>query len=231
MAVAIAERAGTLWLTLLRPPVNAIDLEIVRSLAQIAEETNAAHPIVLTGRGKSCSAGVDTDAFAACSRDERREMVLGITRMIRALVCHPAPVIAAINGHAIGGGLVLALTADYRMAGAPDGKFGLTEARAGVPFPAGATELIRHELPAHLLRSLALTGKLAGQEALHEAGIFDRICQPDNLAVATAQAVVSLRGQPGFRTVKQQVRGALQARLTALVEAGTDPFLDAFGAA
>lgn len=46
-----------------------------------------------------------------------------------------------------------------------------------------------------------------------------------------AQAVVALKGQTGFRTVKQQVRGALQARLTALAETGTDPFLDAFDAA
>ncbi|WP_300396623.1 enoyl-CoA hydratase/isomerase family protein [Henriciella sp.] len=231
MAVSIAERAGTLWLTLLRPPVNAIDLEMVESVTRIVEETKPDHPIVLTGKGKSFSAGIDTTVFAAYSKDQRRDMVLGITRMVRALVCHPAPVVAAINGHALGGGLVLALTADYRVAGAPDAKFGLTEAKAGVPFPIGAVEVIRHEIPAPLLRNLTLTSRIVDQDALLEAGLIDQISQPDNVLIAASQALHVLKGQPGFQAVKRQVRGLLQARLTALVEKGNDPFLKAFGAA
>ena len=230
MAVSIDERAGTLWLTLLRPPVNAIDLETVENLTSIVEGTKPDHPIVLTGKGKSFSAGVDTTAFADYSKDQRRDMVLGITRMVRALVCHPAPVIAAVNGHALGGGLVLALTADYRVAGAPESKFGLTEAKAGVPFPIGAIELIRHEIPGQLLRNLTLTSRVLDQDELFAAGLVDRISEPDNVHVAASKALHTLKSQPGFRAVKKQVRGVLQARLSRLVEKGDDPFLKAFGA-
>lgn len=230
MAVSIVERSGTLWLTLLRPPVNAIDLEMVEELTQTIAEAPAKSPIVLTGKGKSFSAGVDTKAFAAYDKGERRRLVLGITQMLRAIVSHHAPVVAALNGHAIGGGLVLALAADYRIAAAPEGKFGLTEARAGVPFPAGATEVIRNELPPTLLRSLALTSRLVEQENLLAAGVFDQVCQPDSLPLVVVKAIHEMKNQPGFAAVKMQARGALQARLSALVKSGDDPFLPAFGA-
>ena len=229
MAVSIAEHAGTLWLTLLRPPGNAIDLEMVESLTRIVEDTKPDHPIVLTGKGKSFCAGIDTDAFAHASGDERRDLVNGITRMIRTLVCHPAPVAAAINGHAMGGGLVLALCADYRIAAAPEARFGLAEAKAGIAFPAGAVEIIRHEIPAPLLRSMALTSRIMDQDELLAAGLIDEVCQPDELPVTITQALHALKGQPGFKAVKKQVRGLLQARLKARVEAGDDPYLPLFG--
>ncbi|WP_300376933.1 enoyl-CoA hydratase/isomerase family protein [Henriciella sp.] len=231
MAVSISERSGTLWLTLFSPPVNAITLDLVQDLAQIVEGTQAEHPIVLTGKGKSFSAGVDTRAFESYSSDQRRELVLGITRMVKALVCHPAPVIAAVNGHAIGGGLVLALTADYRISCAADAKFGLPEAKAGIPFPAGAAEVIRHELPGHLLRNLSLTSRVTTQDELHAERVFDHVCKPDELPVVTAQALRTFKAAPAFTTVKQQARGELQARLRALVSAGDDPFMSAFGVA
>lgn len=230
MAVSIAEHAGTLWLTLLRPPVNAVDLELVESLTRIVEETRSDHPVVLTGKGKSFSAGVDTTAYAQYSDGQRRDLVNGITRMIRALVNHPAPVMAAINGHAMGGGLVLALCADYRVAAAPGGRFGLTEAKAGVPFPAGAVEVIRHEIPAPLLRTMTLTSRIMDQDELFAHGLIDQVCQPDDLPVTVTQALHAMRSQPGFRAVKKQVRGQLQARLKARIEAGDDPYLPLFGA-
>ena len=230
MAISIAERAGTLWLTLLRPPVNAIDLDMVRDIADCIEQSGPSVPVILTGKGKTFSAGVDTGAFTNYTPDERREMVTGITRMLKALVCHRAPVLAAINGHAIGGGLVLALSADYRIAGAPESQFALTEARAGIPFPAGAAELIRHELPAPLLRNMTLSGRAVTQAELHEAGVFDQVCKPDDLAVAAGLALRKISDQPAFATLKRQVRGTLQARLTRLVESGSDPFIKAFGA-
>ena len=230
MAVSVTDRSGTLWLTLLRPPVNAIDLEMVEEVTKIVAEAPATSPIVLTGKGKSFSAGIDTRAFADYDKPQRRRMVLGITQMLRAIVTHDAPVVAAINGHAIGGGLVLALAADYRIAAAPEGRFGLTEAKAGLPFPAGATEVIRHELPQTLLRSLALTSRLVEQEALLADGVFDQVCQPDNLSLEVVKAIHDLKGQPGFAAVKLQARGVLQARLEALVKSGSDPFMAAFGA-
>lgn len=228
MAVSIDEVAGTLWLTLLRPPVNAIDLELVESLTHIVEETKPDHPIVLTGKGKSFCAGVDTKAFAQYSNADRQTFVLGLTRMIRALVCHPGPVVAAVNGHALGGGLVMALSADYRIAAAPEGKFGLMQAKAGMAFPVGELEVIRNEIPGPLLRNLTLTSRVVDQEMLLEAGLVDRVCKPDNLPVAISQTLHVMKAQPGFRAVKKQVRGRLQARLRTLVETGQDPILKAF---
>jgi peptidoglycan/LPS O-acetylase OafA/YrhL len=100
--------------------------------------------VVLTGGGQVFSAGVDTRAFARYSRDQRQAMVRAITRMVAQLLAIPVPVVAAVNGHALGGGFVLMLACDYRIAvDVEAAKFGMTEAQAGIPFPAGPLEIIR----------------------------------------------------------------------------------------
>jgi len=73
-------------------------------------------------------------------------MVLAITRMTAAVLSLSCPLVAAVNGHALGGGFVLMLCCDYRLA-ADDStlRLGLTEARAGVPFPVGPTAIMKHE--------------------------------------------------------------------------------------
>src|ERR1700758_3958351 len=98
-------------------------------------------------------------------------MVRGITRMVARLLAIPAPVVAAMNGHALGGGFVLMLACDYRIAAAVEAaKLGMTEAKAGIPFPAGPLEVMRHELRPEMLRRLTLTGAVLDPRELLDAG-------------------------------------------------------------
>ncbi|MGG6549668.1 UNVERIFIED_CONTAM: enoyl-CoA hydratase/isomerase family protein, partial [Prevotella sp. 15_C9] len=77
--------------------------------------------------------------------------------MVARLLAIETPVVAAINGHALGGGFVLMLACDYRLgADTAAAKLGMTEAQAGIPFPAGPLEVMRHELAPTLLRRLTL---------------------------------------------------------------------------
>jgi enoyl-CoA hydratase len=142
-------------ITIDRPPVNALDLETILALenAFAAARDSSDNGVVLTGGGRVFSAGVDTRAFASYSREQRQATVRAITRMVARLLEIPSPVVAAINGHALGGGFVLMLACDYRIAvDDEDAKLGMTEAKAGIPFPAGPLEVMRHELPPELLR-------------------------------------------------------------------------------
>src|SRR6516162_11248119 len=175
----------TLIILVDRPPVNALDLETIAKLEQVFEGAAREAPlngVVLTGGGQVFSAGVDTRAFSGYSRDQRHEMVRGITRMVARLLAIPKPVVAAINGHALGGGFVLMLACDYRIAADIEAaKLGITEARAGIPFPAGPLEIIRHELAPELLRRLTLTSAVLGVRELRDCRTIDELCAVDDL--------------------------------------------------
>ena len=227
------DAAGVDVVTLARPPVNALDLDaifLLESTFRTFANTPPARGLVLTGKGAMFSAGVDVRAFTGYDSATRRTMVLEITRMTAALLAIPSPVVAAINGHALGGGFVLALCCDYRLVvDAPAVKLGIPEAQAGVPFPVGPTHIIQHEVPAPLLRRLALASAIMSPRALTEAGVFDQAATADALVADASAAVVRLAAQPAFATVKRQVRGALADTVAALAAAGTDPYLDSFG--
>jgi enoyl-CoA hydratase len=71
--------------------------------------------VVLTGTGACFSAGLDLKAVPAYSPDELKRMILAINRLCRLIYAFPKPLVTAVDGHAIGGGLVIALTGDYRV--------------------------------------------------------------------------------------------------------------------
>ena len=170
------------------------------------------------------SAGVDTRAFAGYDRDGRIALARGITRMTAALLSVAEPVVVAVTGHAVGGGLVLALCADHRVAtNAAESRFGLLEARAGVPFPAGPVEVIAAELPSALRRQMTLSSAFVPGERLLAASVFDELAEPEAVVERALTRAAELSTQPGFVAVKRQIRGPLLERLRARVESGVEP--------
>ncbi len=216
MPITTESLEGVWRLTLQIPPVNAFEIEAVHQLGQFFAAYSNDRPLVLTGGGDVFSAGVDTKAFATYSEIQRGELFDGITRMVAALVAIDAPVLAAINGHALGGGFVLGLCADYRLVAEGDYKFGLTEAQAGVTFPDGPAEVIRDELPGPLLRHMALSSQLVPADLLYQRRVFDEVVPRDQLLDRARQKAVELAKQPAFTSVKQILRGDLRRRLASL---------------
>ena len=226
MSLERATLDGVAVLRINRPPVNALDLptilELEATFARLGTEGPAG--LVLTGVGGVFCAGVDTRAFAGYSGGERAEMVWAITRMVHRLYGLPFPTVAAIGGHAMGGGLVLALACDLRIAAdVPDARLGLTEARAGVPFPAGPLEVIRAELSPPLLRRMTLTSAVLTPAEADALGVIDTLHAPEALEAAAIVAASELASQPAFGTVKHQLRGPTLARLAQLAASGDDP--------
>jgi len=233
MTVAKSTIDETLLLTIDRPPVNALDLDAIAALEQAFAVATREIPrggVVLTGRGRAFSAGVDTRAFGSYRPDQRQAMVRAITQMVARLLAIPVPVVAAVNGHALGGGFVLMLACDYRIAADVEtAKVGMTEAQAGIPFPAGPLEIMRHELSPELLRRLTLTSAVLSMRELLDSRTIDELCAVDDLKSSSLARARSLAAQPAFRTVKRQIRGGLAQRVAALVSAGQEPFLGDFG--
>lgn len=233
MPISTTPRGPSLLVTIDRPPVNALDLETIETLSKTFASVAAEPPkggVVLTGGGeRAFSAGVDTRVFAAYDVERRRTMVLEITRMTAALLAIACPVVAAVNGHALGGGFVLMLACDLRLAVHSEAaRFGLTEAQAGVPFPAGPAEIIRSELPAALLRRWTLSSEVVSASALLDAGLVDALCPAADLVATALERTAALAAQPAFATVKRQVRGPLAGRVATLAAHNDDPFLESF---
>jgi enoyl-CoA hydratase len=231
--ITIEDRTGVTVVSLARPPVNALDLPMIEELESTFDRfAGQASPagVVLTGAGSSFCAGVDTKAFMSYDRDARRRMVLAITRMTRSILSLSCPLVAAVNGHALGGGFVLMLCADYRLvANDSSVRLGMTEARAGIPFPAGPVAVMKHEVPAGLLRQLTLSSRVVSPHDLVPHAVIDALTQREQIVEQAVAAARDLASQPAFAVVKQQVRGGLLAELRSLADAGSDPFLASFG--
>jgi len=233
MTVTTSTINETLLLTIDRPPVNALDLEAIAALEQIFAAAAREIPrggVVLTGGGAVFSAGVDTRAFASYSREQRQAMARAITQLVAQVLAIPVPVVAAVNGHALGGGFVLMLACDYRIgADVPTAKLGMTEAQAGIPFPAGPLEVMRHELAPEPLRRLTLSSVVLSMRELLDIWTIDELCAVDDLRSRALVQAKRLAAQPAFRAVKRQIRGELAQRLAALAASGSDTCLSTFG--
>ena len=233
MSVATLRIDDSLLVTIDRPPVNALDIDAIAALEHVFATATREIPeggVVLTGGGEIFSAGVDMRAFANYNSDQRRAMVRAITRMVAQLVAIPVPVVAAVNGQALGGGFVLVLACDYRIAGNIEAAMlGMTEAQAGIPFPAGPLEVMRHELAPELLRRLTLTSAILSIRELLDLRTIDELCAVNVLKSQSLAQAKRLANQPAFRTVKRQIRGGLAQRIAALASSGQDEFLGTFG--
>lgn len=220
---------GVALLTVDRPPANALNVELLSELVRRLEEVAADPPnaLVVAGRERFFSAGADLKAVPSYGADDQRLMVSGINRMAIAMYSLPCPVIGAITGHAIAGGLVLALCSDYRVA-SDAGAYGLTEVKVGVPYPQAAIAVVRAELSPHAARRLVLGNRLIDAEECLRLGMFDEVVPDDAVvvrALEVAAEMAALRADVYART-KHDLRGAA---LIAMREAAdADPLLEAW---
>jgi enoyl-CoA hydratase len=226
------ERSDSIALVYLdRPPVNAIDLDFLRQADECfagLEADDGLRAVILTGAGKCFSAGLDLRLVPRYDREQQREMILGINRLIGRLYAFPCPTIAAVNGHAIAGGLCIALACDYRIGVDSPYELGLTEARAGIPFPAAPMMVVNAELAPHVARRLTLLARnVSPQEGMRD-GILDELCAPEGLLDRARQVAQDLAQIPrdAYRRVKAQLRQEVIQELREMVNASSDPLLD-----
>jgi enoyl-CoA hydratase len=134
-------------------------------------------------------------------------------------------VVAAVTGHAIAGGLVLALCADYRV-GSAEGRYGLTEVQVAVPYPQAAIAVVRAELAPPAARLLALGGRLIGAREAERLGVLDEVTAPDRVldrSLEVAAELAALSAETYVRT-KLDLRGAVIDAMPAA--AAADPLLE-----
>jgi enoyl-CoA hydratase/carnithine racemase len=212
-----------------RPPANAMDLDLLAEGHEVREQLASAEPgaVVLIGRDRFFSAGMDLKAAPQLSPTEQRRTVDGINRLFLGWYSFPRPVVAAMNGHAVAGGLILALCADHRVC-ATEGRFGLTELRAGLPYPLAASSVVRAELSPLAARRLVLGASLVEPEEALALGVVDELRPPDEVLPRALEVAAERAALPraSYGLVKRQLRGApIDALERALSGGAGDPAL------
>jgi enoyl-CoA hydratase len=195
---------------------NAMDIELCQALSAHLAELNAsaAGAIVLTGRGGIFSAGVDLLRLLNGGNPYIRSFLPHLSTMLAAVFSSSKPVVAAINGHAIAGGCVLACAADKRLVAREAGRIGVTELLVGVPFPAAALEIMRSAVAPQHFEDVIFSGRTYTPQEAADRGLVHEITGPDNLverAIACARALAALPPSAFALTKRQTRRSALEA--------------------
>lgn len=219
MSLTITHRERVAVLTLDRPPVNAMDLPTLTALIDgLRDAASTAGAIVIAGREGAFSAGVDLKAIRAYGPEQHRELMFGVNRLCHALVTAPVPTVAAVTGHALGGGLILLAACDLRVAAAGVGVYALPEVRAGIPFPKGAMAILRHALPPVAARRLGLADARVGPDEALQLGLVDALVAPEAVVEAAIAEATRLAALPADVLVRTRLE--LHAELLAELEAG-----------
>lgn len=159
--VGIERTKQTAVVTLNKPPVNALYIDLFDAVShalETLEEDDRVRVVILTGGEKIFSAGMDLKAVGRAEHEELLRLMEVGYGFFQGMEKYPKPTIAAIRGHALGGGLGLAIACDFRIAG-ENAVFGLPEARIGFPLMWGVTSLYMRTLGRGPALDLLLTGR------------------------------------------------------------------------
>jgi Delta3-Delta2-enoyl-CoA isomerase len=194
---------------------NAIGSAFLDRLsAQLDEvEASGAAALVLTGEGRAFSAGLDLPEISALDRSSLERFIRRFSELMLRVFGLPVPVVAAINGHAIAGGCVLAMQADVRLAAEGDYRIGLNEVAIGLGLPAVVLETLRCQVSPGSLGPVALEGRLLLPGEARELGLVEAVLPPAVLLEQARGRAAELAAlpRPAFRDVKQALRGPVAA--------------------
>ena len=212
-------RNGIALLTMSHGRANALDVEFCLALAaEFDRLRDSARAVVLTSTGKIFSAGVDLKRLSDEGPDYTRRFLPALDRVLLGLFEFPRPLVAAINGHAIAGGCVLACTADYRLMAEGSFKIGVPELHVGVPFPPSALEVLRFAAPDRYVQELTSGEKIYSPEVAASHGLVHCTVSSDRLldtALSEAERLAGLQSQ-AFSLTKTLLRQPIVDRIENL---------------
>ncbi len=221
---------GIAILRLARPHGNAINAELVADLHAACAELEASDAVagvLLGASGKLFCPGLDLTELVELDRQAMTRFVTDFNACVLALYGLTKPVVAAVAGHAVAGGCVLAMTADRRVL-AESARIGLNEVRVGVPFPFGVARILCEQVPRAQLEEIVLLGNnYEGPDAVrvglaHEVHPAERV-EPRALELL---AEFGTRDLNALRVTKRYLRSETIASIRAHEAAHLGDFLD-----
>jgi len=226
-AIRVERRGRVVRCTLERPPLNLFEPGLIAALRATFVELAADRTVglaVLTGSGRAFTAGMNVNILRDLDARGAEALITSLHDAIDAVHRAPFPVIAAINGAALGAGFELALACDLRVA-ATGAVLGLPEVRVGVPSVIQAA-LLPPLIGPGRAAELLLTGATIGAEQALEWGLVNRVVEPSQLEDAVQALVdpIVASGPEAIRLQKELIIRWRETDLTAAVRAGIAAF-------
>jgi len=212
--------------------LNALDDEILAGLEEAflaLGRDPSVRAVILTGAGKAFVAGADIKAMAAFTPVEARSFAQRGQRIFTLIEDHPHPVIAAINGYALGGGCELAMTCDIRIA-SEKAKAGQPEANLGVLPGFGGTQRLARILGRSAAKYLLFTGEVVSAARGLELGLFNEVVAPENLMPRCMEiaAAIAAKAPLAVSSVKRAVNEGTDGPLAHGLALEAELFSQAF---
>jgi enoyl-CoA hydratase/carnithine racemase len=217
--LALERHGGVELLVLERPDKrNALSVSLRLELAGAFERLAGEEGVgcaVLTGAGSAFCSGLDTDEFGG-DEANRRALLESTARCFRAVAHCPRPVVAAVNGPALGGGFALALLCDVRLA-ATTATFGFPGLAQGIPASYAAARAVLGPAAA---RELAFTGRAIDAEEARSLGVVSEVLSPGALRAGAMALADRIARAPRWAVLETKRRALLDA------ERSWEPLLD-----
>ena len=218
-------------LALCRGKVNALNETMVEHLRQQLtrmDEDESIRAVILTGRGSFFSFGFDIPELLSYTKEEFVRFLTKFTDLYTELFLFPKPVVAALNGHAIAGGCMLALTCDQRIMAQSGGKISLNEITFGASVFAGSVEMLVACVGHRHAAEVLYRGAMLSAEQAHTLGLVDRVTtQQDLLAESRGTArQLAASDHVAFQSIKMLLRKPIAERMRDRERASIEEFVD-----
>jgi enoyl-CoA hydratase/carnithine racemase len=223
---------GVATLRLDRPKMNALDVAVQEGIRAAALEATArddVRAVVLWGGERVFAAGADIKEMAAMSYPDMVKRSGLLQSAFSAVARIPKPVVAAVNGYALGGGCELTLCADYRIA-ADDATFGQPEVLLGVIPGAGGTQRLTRLIGPSKAKDLVFTGRFVPAAEALALGLVDRVVPPDQVYAEAVSWAGQFRhaASLALRAAKEAVDRGLEVDLDTGLEIERQQFAALF---
>jgi enoyl-CoA hydratase len=220
--VALDVEGGVGTIRLDRPPMNALNTEVQEELRAAAHEAGArpdVRAVVVYGGPTVFAAGADVKEMATMSYADMAARSGGLQSAFTAVARIPKPVVAAVTGYALGGGLELALCADVRVCG-DNARLGQPEIKLGVIPGAGGTQRLPRLVGPARAKDVIFTGRFVDAEEALRIGLVDRVVAPDDVYAAARDWAAQFATGPALalRAAKEAVDFGLESDLSTGLE-------------
>jgi enoyl-CoA hydratase/carnithine racemase len=209
--VRVSERDGIATVTLARWKVNAFNepmVDEIRARFETLESEQDVRAVILTGRGKFFSFGFDVPDLLSYSKDDFISYLTKFTDLYTYLFMFPKPVVAALNGHTIAGGCMLATACDCRLMVSENAKIALNEITFGASVVAGSVEMLKHCAGSRNAETILYSGTFCSPQEALTLGLIDRIAPAEALVEEAEKTAVDYadKDAAAFKSIKGLLR-------------------------
>jgi 3,2-trans-enoyl-CoA isomerase len=222
---------GIATLTLSRGKVNALNGAVVDELRyslNAIENDPEVRCVILTAGGKFFSFGFDIPEFLSFTKEQFTEFLVNFTGLYTSIFLYPKPVVAALNGHTIAGGCMLALACDYRIMVNGKAKIALNEISFGASVFAGSVEMLRFWAGNANATKVLFSGAMYTAEEAKEIGLVHEVVNADEL-MEVAQKTASnfaMKSLPAYASIKTLLRRGIGEEMRRRERASIKEFVD-----